>query len=288
MFFKFRIIFILCFIFYFQNGIYGQAHPDFYVLTIPKSGTHLMIKLLKILINKDYRHPWVPVGPYNFPGDSRQTMVSDSQFEAAMLQYKNTGTYPLSHTNMTELYQKFNVKHPEYVRFIVVRDLRDALVSCVFYLWNQLERELGPTTFDQKLTFLINMKHTKTKNALLNIYRNAELAMKCLKDPCLIWLRYEELVGEKGGGNRELQEKSIVKVANALGICLTQPKLDDIVEVLFGNCSGPQIPTNTFREGKIGDWKRYFKLKHIMDFNKKWGKFQLALGYSTDSSKIAK
>lgn len=254
-----------------------QNWHDFYLVTIPKSGSHLIGKLLQMMLKADWKSPVVPnYDQFTFPSDPPE--VSESVFEKAVLDAKSNKSFPSSHTNLTRLYLRFNQVHPNYIHIVLIRDLRDVLVSCVYFMWHEIERELGPTTFDQKLSFLINLGHSEPRNKILNIYRYAEETMPWLNDPNAILIRFEELVGEKGGGSRDLQEKSIVAIANALEVPLELSSLETLVKELFGKDLGLQMPT-TFREGKIGSWKNHFNPENISDFSKKWSHLQVALGY---------
>lgn len=254
-----------------------QKWHDFYLITIPKSGTFLMIKLLKMMIEAGFRGPpALTHDQFTFPDDLPS--VPETLFEQSVLNIKDGKTYPLCHTNFTEFFIPFKKTHPEYIPIILIRDLRDVLVSCVYFQWNNIEGEIGPSNFDQKLSFLINLGHCKTRNKILNIYRYAEEALRWIGEVGVLICRYEEFIGEKGGGSRELQEKSITSLANALEVSLDSFQLEAIINELFGKNTGPQMPT-TFREGKIGSWKSHFNLQNLEAFDEKWHHLQIALGY---------
>ena len=64
-------------------------------------------------------------------------------------------------------------------------------------------------------------------------------------------VRFEDLVGMAGGGDKELQLKSIAELADWAG--LSEFNLAQVADELFGG-------THTFRRGKIGQWRSLDKV----------------------------
>ncbi len=94
--------------------------------------------------------------------------------------------------------------------------------------------------------------------------------------PPFLTIRFEDLVGSKGGGNHENQITAIQRIAQHLDIKLTDNLKQQCITGAFGN-------TATFREGKIGNWKKYFKQKdkEVMKASR-LGKLLIELGYESD------
>jgi hypothetical protein len=257
---------------------------DFFVLTIPKSGSHLILKMLTMLTNKKHVFPGLlfpQLHAFTFIDENPDAYVSDEEMEAAFATWKKDNVYPLAHFNFSENFQTFASKHPEYVKIIQIRDLRDACVACVCHQEQAIEQEIGPCNFDQKLMFIITLGDKPTKNSFLRIEKNARRAVEWIKDPDTVVCRFEDLVGKKGGGSVEAQRQQIVEIANHLNIDLSNQQLDWIVDNLFGVQTGPQIPS-TFREGKVGSWRQYFSEEHKEAFREHFEELQLQLGYSLD------
>jgi hypothetical protein len=228
---------------------------NFYVLTVPKSGSFLLLKLLHMLTGRTYAFPsleFPQLPPTVFPSDQPGTDISSNELEVAMAVWQVENRFAAGHFNL-------------------------ALVSLVYYHWELLELEIGPSTFDTKLTYLINLEGGTTRHYIHNLYRNAEKAVEWAWLPNVYVCRFEDLVGSQGAGEQELQEEIIVSLANSLGIHLSQEKLEWIITNLFGNSQSDLSPT--FREGKVGSWQHYFKPEHTALFEEKWGHLQDALGY---------
>ncbi len=88
---------------------------------------------------------------------------------------------------------------------------------------------------------------------------------------CLI-VRFEDLVGEKGGGSDRQQEITVKKIADFINIQLSSGQLESILNSL----KTPK--SSTFRSGQIDGWKKYFddELEAELDielsgFEKKFG-----------------
>jgi len=64
-------------------------------------------------------------------------------------------------------------------------------------------------------------------------------------------VRFENLVGARGGGSDLAQHEEICNIAKHIGITLSEEKIKQVVVDLFGG-------SNTFREGQVDGWKKHF------------------------------
>lgn len=246
---------------------------DFYLITVPKSGSNLAVKLLTMLTGRE--------GTHMFHVMSRFAHMSQRDFEIELKKCKKYNQFAWHHTgsfyrkgcNVSGLFAGFSLKHPEYVKFFIIRDLRDVFVSLVSfldknmpYVWVHHQLSIN-TPFDEKLTTCIKY--------LLN--SDIEQSLYWLNDPDTVVLRFEELVGPSGGGTLQEQQETIITCANALGLELTEEKMQYITDNLFGNDSGPS--SFTFNKGQIGRWKDCYTEEQKSLFNELWGSYQQAFGY---------
>ncbi|MEY3760384.1 MAG: hypothetical protein RIR39_1875, partial [Pseudomonadota bacterium] len=65
----------------------------------------------------------------------------------------------------------------------------------------------------------------------------------------VLTVRYEDLVGHKGGGSEELQRDVIAKILRHVGIEVNAAEVNRIAENLYGG-------THTFRQGSIEGWRK--------------------------------
>lgn len=63
-------------------------------------------------------------------------------------------------------------------------------------------------------------------------------------------LKYEDLVGSRGGGNDELQRATICKMMRHVGMDVNDSEIHRIAENLYGG-------THTFRQGTIEGWRKH-------------------------------
>ena len=258
-------------------------NPGFFVLTVPKAGSFLIMKLLVMLTNQNPAPCMIEfpqLGGFFFPEDGSEHQIMQEELEFFCDKWKNENSFSLAHFNFSNPFFLFSIKHPEYIKILQIRDLRDTLVSCAFFQSKEIEEETGFTVFDDMLMYLIRKNKTFPSPKIINIYRHAKNALEWVKEPNVFVCRFEDIVGVKGGGNLEIQQKNIVMLANLLNISLTQVELNEISNDLFGIDKGYGM---TFREGKIGSWKQFFKEEHIKAFEEEgWVDLQLGLGYPLD------
>lgn len=161
--------------------IQAARQNDFYVLTIPKSGSHLILKMLNMLTNKKQVFAgqiFPQLNAFTFIDEQPNAYIPDQELESAFNYWKLNHLFALAHFNFSENFYRFSLKHPEYVKIIQIRDLRDVCVSCAFQHANEIEQEIGPCTFNEKLMFIMTLGDKPTNHAFLRIEKNAREAVK--------------------------------------------------------------------------------------------------------------
>ena len=136
-------------------------------------------------------------------------------------------------------------------------------------------------TFDQKIeTAILETMHPPFRFIsdnfrMLDVYCNA--GPEC----CII--KFENLVGVKGGGSLERQQAEIYRIADFLDLEITPSEMDFITENLHGLRPVDQRRrVQTFRKGRIGQWKEYFKPEHEQLFNEKFYPLLEKWGYADE------
>ncbi len=263
------------------------ADEDFFILTLPKSGTHMMYKFLTMLTGKidgTLSAEFPALSTFYFYDDQPPHIIEEETLERTCLEWREKNMYPAGHLNFTEPFALFADRHPEYKKLILIRDLRDVLISQLFWESDSIEQEIHSTSIDDKLMFVISLgEQMATSRVFLNLYKFAERAVWWMRDPDAIILRYEDFVGTHGGGDLQTQQQAIFAVAQALGISLTGERLDELSHKIHGP-DGAVNPYVTFRNGQTGVWKKYFKENHKAAFKEVYGGMLIALGYEKDNS----
>lgn len=280
---KYFLCFSLFFIFAFNipvqsfKPVHTIVEKDFFVLTLPKSGTHLLLKLLLSLSSKK-RSAIIEVTNDN----AYKRPIAPQTLEQAFLKWKQSHYFCLDHLEYTDPLQIFHASHPEYIAIIQVRDLRDVFISLIDWKWDIIEKQLPNTTLSQKLMYAINdeLEHRATY-----INRHIDGLSKWLNGHSnVLIVKFEDLVGPKGGGSPQRQKDAVSRLAIALAIPLTQERVDDIVENLWGVENVYPYLAATFNQGKIERWKEYFNEEHKKIFKEKYGNLLIQLGYEKDNN----
>lgn len=232
------------------------------VNSIPKAGTNLMDSILQEL-------------PGLVPKAGRTLMEWDFTPERTINKILSTkrGFYQLAHLpaheNLLSTLNESDIK-----TLFIVRDPRDVIVSNFKYV-------LGIDVTHKSHQYIKSLNNDKERikacilgkediiSPLHEVY--AQYAGWLGQDNCLT-VKFEELVGSRGGGDDNLQKKNILSIALFLNIFLEDKKLNEILEKT-------KIPnTPTFRVGKVGGWTNYFDEdllsifdKHMADMMKRYG-----------------
>ena len=225
----------------------GTKKPENVTLvTTPKSGTHLLIKILNIL------------------GVSYKSNSENMSYAPHICQY---GDF-LPH----KFLQEENLKEPfdlnqKYI--VTIRDPKDFIISYIQWLGKEMSEGLIPeeeewknASMEEKLDQLLaggQMKFSTLQAApwYIGNYLVAEKLMH-LALPHILFLRFEDLIGpELGGSSKEKQIDTLTKLCQFTGTTVTDQKLDHLIKLLPGN-------TLTYiDQKKVGKWKDYFTEKHI-------------------------
>ena len=259
--------------------------------TLPKSGTHLVAKLLDN-VGYNYKAPFISstllTGKFSMVKRVlRSSCLSLNKVEIGLdlilsinrnwleSKVKNLKEkeYMKGHTcysdNLYEILKKNDIKILQ-----LIRDPRDVLVSAAHYIpknsSHYLNRYFKDLSFDEQLQFLL--KGGKVDNIYIeSFFRTLYMIDEWIDKPNVLTIKFEEIIGQKGGGTIESQESNIKKICEFLNINIQEINMEQLIKNLYGG-------SHTFRKGKIGTWEEEVndemkKLinKNLNFFIKKWG-----------------
>jgi hypothetical protein len=155
------------------------------------------------------------------------------------------------------------------------RDPRAQLVSMIRFLaespdddkdrfvqvYRPILRNLG--SMDRMLSFAISDTEFPYRDA----YRQNRWM---LHHPNVLKLRFEDLVGEEGGGSRARQQAAVERWARFLAVDVPTEQL---IEGLFGG-------TRTFSVGRTESWRDVFQEHHLRAFEREFGDVLVDYGYA--------
>lgn len=258
-----KIFFVLLFLLFAK--LHCSEPCEFALITLMKSGTHMTKDLLVQLTDKEPLF----VDTNHFVTKGAFTADYLPGFFNIVSTYKSSNRFAYSHTPMAFPFSEYAKQNPDFLLITNYRDLRDAAVSLAHYLDEiGVYKEQFPKSqlsFDEKLHISITklMKQVKRNMKFINQTEN------------LFIVRFEDLVGAKGGGSDVAQYELVTNLCKALKIKIRPGKIKTILETLYGS-------SGTFRKGVIGEWKKSFKEEHKVAFKEgALGAALIEMGYET-------
>ncbi|MDZ4699452.1 MAG: sulfotransferase domain-containing protein [Rhodothermales bacterium] len=273
-----------------------------FINSLPKSGTHLTAKCLKLmgyserdhvgsaqvlnpgLASKLRRLSWLPVRQGYLVGIDTPVEISRRAVHR-MLRRAPAHSFFTAHVGYATALLDAVVAHD--VRPIVVfRDPRAVLVSFVHYVAERKEHviheEFASLTMEERFDAVLNGR--RFRNAYLESLRTRCLALEgWLNSDDTVKIRFEDLVGNRGGGSDEIQRNTLQRLCDSLDI--VNPPIDKVVEELFGP------GRHTFRKGQVASWQEEIPeslmpavTAKVGDIIERWGYHELYKELDTVSS----
>jgi len=232
-----------------------------FLIPIPKSGSTLLHKLVQKLL--DTTVPWVQSINTHMPYIKRNMHIDPRTIEKIK---KSRFTFS-GHLYCTANHRKL-ISDSSFAAVFLYRDPRDQALSL-------LSSKYGKTVLKQ-LGLNANILQWPKERALNYIIAHIrpiyKRYMEWRNHPNVYSVKFEDIVGPKGGGSLEVQVEAITTIAKHLGVQISEEKTIEIANSLFGG-------TATFRRGIIGSWKEIFTKKQKILFKKHAGQLLIELGY---------
>ncbi len=171
---------------------------------------------------------------------------------------------------------------------VMVRDIRDAVLSIhnwLPYLYKKEQEEKRLKLFqesfegniDSQILGLIKESPEIDGNFLVKRYHLAQELYKNKESyPQILFVKYEDLIGPKGGGSESKQIQTIHKIAHFLEIELEDAKVQKIAKEICGNTATYNVRQN---KGQISEWQRRYTFEHIQAVQQHWNDYLLTFGY---------
>jgi sulfotransferase 6B1 len=234
--------------------------PRVFINSIPKSGTHLLTAALDVTpgIQNSGIHilTWQVNQGARGPGDNESFRFDQSSF-SRVLERVNRGQYLSAHLRWEQEILRC-LRSLDYRIIFVIRDPRDVVVSELHYIKGLRRHYLHPflvnafQSDDERLSALLNGVDGRAEWASYRIAAAAERYRRFygwLVSSSVYALRFEELVGLRGGGAREAQLDTLRSLYQHIGLTINDERVSQVAGRLASKGSF------TLRKGVIGGWR---------------------------------
>lgn len=258
----------------------GLPGPRILLNSIPKSGTHLVMSLLDQLPRVRFSGVQVTTtdhSPNLMEVDEGAPVHANIDYLRRRLTSVRKGQYAGSHfhpdPDIVDLTQDL-----DYARLFLYRDPRDVLVSHLFFIEKQSQdlhaRLMSefPTREERLLALIGGFPSSPDGRGMAPLLGYANY-LGWLDVPGVLCVRFEDLIGARGGGSETMQLSVTAKIAEHVGRPLDDASLSAVAERVWSGRSG------TFRRGEIGSWRSHFTEEHKRKFKDVAGEQLVALGY---------
>lgn len=253
-------------------------------ISMPKCGTHLLDRLVAGLTGCERSE------------ESMRTL-SVCEAERILNRHENTqGRYLRGHQVYTFEIERMLSSRGVRIVFII-RDPRDLVVSHAHWVTSDQHGSQSNRLFYKSLSSLDQRIMTSicgrpegwnegkpSKDELISLqYHGVREHIGLRLGRYLPWLscesvctvKFERLVGSRGGGTAQMQEEEVRRVADFLGVELSPKAMSSLLGKIFDPSS------KTFRRGQIGSWKEEFNELHKLVFKTVAGAELIELGYES-------
>jgi hypothetical protein len=260
------------------------------VVTIARSGTHLFDSVLerlppyrrapKVGLNAKLRkHPvnWIPGGTRVIAGIGRPYPVRIQAVQHALRRIPR-GCYGAAQMAYDPAVMEL-VRKRGMAAIVGVRDPRDVLVSQYMLAKDNADQPLhhavtAAGTQSAGLTLLLDDNLVDDEHRRAGMGRQIDSLLGWVEQPDVLTVRFEDLIGPRGGGDAAAQVDAILRVAGHLGVALDEEGAARVGEDMFGK-------GKTFRRGVSGGWRDHIDRETHDLLVDRIGERLERLGYST-------
>jgi hypothetical protein len=196
------------------------------------------------------------------------------------------GQYSSSHLFYSKESAKI-LKEANIRVILIIRDPRDVVVSHFHWITELNDKHRLheyfknlPTNHARLKASIkgVSGKHSKDDKEYEGIGVWFDRFMPWTEKEYTITIKFEDIIGSKGGGDDKTQFRTIKNISKHLGLNMDDVSLRFIAENTYFK------KARTFRKGTIGDWQNHFNDENRDLFKEVCGKWLIKLGYEKDNS----
>jgi len=246
-------------------------------ISFPKSGTHLLDQILL---------GFSRVAPFSrrlhsfyaeYEGDTgrRRTPAETTAWLDSLRPLDVTSAHLFASSAAVS-----RIVSPVFIPYFIFRDPRDVVVSHVFYVTEMEARHVhhdfyaSLSDFDARLKVSI-LGRPDIDVEFPDIAARFAPYIGWLDHPEVLKIQFEDLVKDRARTLDRILDHFLARVP----LSTSRSEVRDCLEASINPKRSP-----TFRSGKTGEWRQYFKPEHKALFKAAAGRLLVQLGYETDSN----
>lgn len=249
-----------------------------------KSGTHLLGDCLALMPRMMFSGRHFALSEFlREPGETASPPALDAARLGKYLGRCPQGMFVTAHARfhprLSDLVAELRFRH-----VVLLRDPRDVAVSHAFYMLRDAQHqhhEYYSRTLksdEERLMASIRGFRLGAENYLPPLGETFGAYLPWTEDASTLVVRFEDLVGPRGGGDAERQLAEIGRIARFVERSLSPEEASRIARRMYGKGG------LTFRKGRTGDWRHHFGEDHKRAFKETAGELLISLGYENDQS----
>ena len=262
--------------------------PRVILLSPPKSGTHLLSDCLALMPRMMFSGRRLALPEFYVPGKPKSGQ-SDAPKAARTLDENRirrflggcpqgmfVTTHAPFHPSLRDLIRELRFK-----QILLLRDPRDVVVSNMFFTkdqpgvqYHKYYVEVLKSDEERIMATIRGFgKHADTDRPRASIRDMFEGYTPWLDDPSMLVIRFEDLIGPRGGGVSGKQLDEIKRIADFVERPISNEHAQRLAQNMYSRGS------LTYRKGIIGDWQNHFTEDHRRVFKRVAGDILIRLGY---------
>jgi hypothetical protein len=252
-----------------------KSRPPNLVNSFPKSGTHLLLQIIRTCPHVVYFGSFIASMP-SIPFRER-TVNAHRRLVRSMVPGEVVPAHlfydPIFHAELARM---------NTIHYFIYRDPRDVVISEAFYLaemnrWHRMHGYFARSmtnTGERISTAILGIRDPSFPYDYPDISKRFSRYRGWLDQPDVCTVKYEDLMAES-------RTTTLQKIAKFwLARCKTEWETDELVQKMQAGIDPEK--SHTYRKGKVGGWRNYFSETHKEQMKSVAGDLLVELGYETD------
>ena len=188
------------------------------------------------------------------------------------------GKFIIGHVPFSSEAQDVQKKYVD-ISITIIRDPRDMILSMLRHIKERTHHHgfnylFNVLTNDTDRFFAVAEGYENSYGKMIGVEKMLNSMLHWQKSKSNICVKFEDIIGIKGGGESYLQLKTMKTLLSFIGQTLSDENLEKLVEDTFGKSS-------TFRKGQIYGWKDVLSDEDNKKFERRFQDLLIKTGYSS-------